>query len=286
MSQSTQQQATLSGALFRTTSSGRAASQDHTVSISPSLADGRPVSRDQARGPPVVPGSEGVAHRFGHLPVPLAPLGGARQQLGDLLGSRLMEAGLQQVGKEMMIAIPAAIVVQGHDKEVAPLQPLEHLLAVRTAPGDGVAERAGEPGEDRGLEQEGLDLLRLAREHLLDQEVQDEAVGAREGPDEAIHILPSPHGKGRHLQPGDPALGPLVERRHLLGREDEPHRLAEEGGRFVRREPEVVGADLNHLPPRSQPGDGNRWIGAGGDDQMEVGRQVFQEKGQGAVDRR
>ena len=215
----------------------------------------RPAARD------VVLGSEGVAHRFGHLAVPLAPLGGARQELGDRLVPRLMEAGLQQVGKEMMIAIPAAIVVQGHDKEVAPLQPLEHLLAVRTA-GDGVAERAGEPGEDCGLEQEGLDLLRLAAKHLLDQEVQDEAVGAREGPNEGIHILPAPHGEGCHLQAGDPALSPLVERRHLLGRKDEPHRVTEEGGRFVRREPEFVGADLDHLPPRSQPGDGNGWIGA------------------------
>jgi hypothetical protein len=40
-----------------------------------------------------------------------------------------MESRLQEVCKEMMITIPAATIVQGHDKEVSPRQSLEHLLA-------------------------------------------------------------------------------------------------------------------------------------------------------------
>ena len=45
--------------------------------------------------------------------------------------------------------------------------------------GERVAQRAGEPAEDRRVEQEGAHLWRLAVQDLLDEVVEDEPVAAR-----------------------------------------------------------------------------------------------------------
>ena len=109
-----------------------------------------------------------------------------------------------------MIAVPAPIVVERYDEEVAPLQLFEHLLTARNT-GDSVAEGTRQAGQDGSPEQECLDLLGLASEHLLQEVIHDEAMGAGKGLDKAIHVFAAAQGEGRHLQPGNPALCPLVE---------------------------------------------------------------------------
>ena len=54
---------------------------------------------------------------------------------GDRLGAGLAgQPGAQRVGEQLVIAVPAPLVVQRHQEQVGPLQRLEGLLAV--APGD------------------------------------------------------------------------------------------------------------------------------------------------------
>ncbi len=65
----------------------------------------------------------------------------------------------QDVGEQVVVAVPAALVVQRHHEQVPALQRLEHLAAPGRL-GDGVAQRAGEPVEDRGAEQEVADAPR------------------------------------------------------------------------------------------------------------------------------
>ena len=60
----------------------------------------------------------------------------------------------------------ASVVVERYEEQVRPVQLLQHRLAV-VAPGHGFAEGAREPVEDRGVEEEGAHVLRLALEHLL-----------------------------------------------------------------------------------------------------------------------
>ena len=59
----------------------------------------------------------------------------------------------KNISKEMVIAIPVALVVQRNDKEVAPLQSFQ-LRAAFILTGDGITQRATQPVENGGLEQE------------------------------------------------------------------------------------------------------------------------------------
>ena len=101
----------------------------------------------------------------------------------------------------MMVAIPVALIVQRHDKQIGALQLLQNKLAVAprglttvrhvtlsrlrgshaqsfSASRHGITQRAAHAVEDGGLEQEGLDVGRLGREHLGRQIIHDIAVAA------------------------------------------------------------------------------------------------------------
>ena len=47
----------------------------------------------------------------------------------DLLGLLRLEVGAQDIGKQVVIAVPAALVVQRHDEEVAAFEGLQPELA-------------------------------------------------------------------------------------------------------------------------------------------------------------
>ena len=82
------------------------------------------------------------------------------------------------------------------------------------------------------------------------------------------------------LQPGDPALGALLERVHVGGGEVEPHHLVEERhGPRVRRQPQVGGPDLGELATTAQPGQGEGRVGAGRQHQVQLGGKVVEEEG-------
>jgi hypothetical protein len=87
-----------------------------------------------------------------------------------------------------MVTPPAADLIQWHKEQACPLGLLQQGLAAGAA-GDRVAQRTGQPVQHRGLQQEGAQLLILAVEHLLGQEVQHVAVAAGERRHEAGHIL-------------------------------------------------------------------------------------------------
>ena len=72
--------------------------------------------------------------------------------------------------------------------------------------------------EDRGLEQKGLDVRRLAHEDFCRQILAHEALAARERADEAGQVVAIAHRQRRQLQAGDPAFGALLERRDVARR--------------------------------------------------------------------
>src|SRR5674476_194032 len=67
----------------------------------------------------------------------------------------------QHVRKEMVVAILLAAVIERDQEEVSPIQSLQHCPAAVLA-GDGIAQWAAEPVQDRGLQQEAADLFGLA----------------------------------------------------------------------------------------------------------------------------
>ena len=65
----------------------------------------------------------------------------------------LFDTGANQIGEEMVVTPPAAYLVQRHQEQPGPLYLLEQRLTVATA-GHRVAQRARQPLQHRGLEQE------------------------------------------------------------------------------------------------------------------------------------
>ena len=137
------------------------------------------VPLDQPRRPGGVPGGQGVPHRVIGQPMLLAPGGRVTVQARDPAGSLLLQAGAQQVGEQVVVAPPAAHIIQRHQEQVRPLRLLQHRLAAVPA-GDRITQPAGQAFQQRGFQQEGAHLLALALEYLLGQVVQDIAVAAAE----------------------------------------------------------------------------------------------------------
>ena len=91
----------------------------------------------------------------------------------------LLQAGAEQVGEQVVVAPPAAHLIQRHQEQAGLFHPLQHRLAISAA-GDRITQPAGQAFQQRGFQQEGAQLLLLAVQHLLGQVVQDIAVAAAE----------------------------------------------------------------------------------------------------------
>ena len=89
-----------------------------------------------------------VADGLGSFAVLLVPLARPPVQLGHLVGSLVQQVRTKHVCEEMVVAIPPATIVERDQEQVRPVQRLEHGLAAVLA-GDGIAQRAAQPVEDR-----------------------------------------------------------------------------------------------------------------------------------------
>src|SRR5688572_17367785 len=99
---------------------------------------GKAFAVDQSLGALDIMGSRGMPKCFHLKAILFIPLAGTDVQLAQaaLLISgpsrqSLMQALSQQIGKEMMVAVPAPLVVQGYQEEVCALQILEGFLSGR-----------------------------------------------------------------------------------------------------------------------------------------------------------
>ena len=111
-----------------------------------------------------------MVDRGWEIAVPLVPAARSPVKLRKVIGLLVQQPGAHHVREEVMVAIPAALVVQWHDEEIALLQRFQEPPAVVPL-GDGVAQRAAQPVEDGGTQQEIADICRLASQDLLSQVV-------------------------------------------------------------------------------------------------------------------
>src|SRR3990172_5736056 len=139
-----------------------------------------------------------MAHGLRDKPMALVPLGGAMMQFRPTFGPGLLQALAQEIGEETMVAIPMPVVVEREQEQVRALEVFEHPLTLELA-GEGVAQRAGEAIQNRGLAQEGLYVGRLLLENLLSQIVHDVTVAAGERADERQAVGAIPHGQRGQL---------------------------------------------------------------------------------------
>jgi hypothetical protein len=116
---------------------------------------------DQVGCPLDVATGKRVPDRGGRFTGSVVPVTGPTVQGRHLLGPLVAQVGLQHLREQVVVAVPAPGVVERDDEQVGSLQGLEHGPAV-LLPGDGVAQRPGEPVEDGGLEKERADVAGLS----------------------------------------------------------------------------------------------------------------------------
>ena len=106
-----------------------------------------------------VAGFVGAAEGLGRVGAVLfVPLGGSGEVSRGEFGIGSVELGAEELGKQVVVAVPAAVIVEGDHERVRAFQLLEHLARV-VNPEDGVAQRRRHLRQDRGREQEAPTLL-------------------------------------------------------------------------------------------------------------------------------
>ena len=115
---------------------------------------------DEVRRPVDVSGSERMPHGRDSFSRLVVPPTGAAVQVCDLLVPLVEEVGPHDLREQVVVAVPVPGAVEGYEEQVGPVQVLEHLLTAHVAR-HGVAQRAAQPVEDGGPEQEVAHLGRL-----------------------------------------------------------------------------------------------------------------------------
>ena len=127
----------------------------------------------------IIRDSQGMFNRFGGQTIGSMPDGRAAVQFGQPLGLSALQLAAQQAGKQVVVAVPARLVIQRDQEQVSRQQFFQQRGAAAAA-GHGIAQFAGQSRQDGGLQQERLYLERLDVQHFLGQVTQDKAVAAAE----------------------------------------------------------------------------------------------------------
>jgi hypothetical protein len=244
----------------------------------------REVVLDQPGRPIGGPGGQGVVDGLVDQPLLLEPGGRSLVQVGHPVWTSPLQPRKQQLGEQVVVAPPAAHLVQRHQEQVGRLDPLQQLLAVGPA-GDRIAQRTAQPRQHRRLQQELAHLRWLTLQHLLGEVVQDVPVAAGERRHEPGRIGAATQRQRGQLQPGDPPFGASRQRRQAGRRQLQPGGLPQQGGRLVGGEAQVGGAQLGQLPASAHPGQRQGGVGASGHHQPQLRRQPTEQQPQAPVDR-
>ncbi len=90
---------------------------------------------------------------LGPLAILLVPLAGPPVEIGNEIWLFIEQARPQDIGKEVVIAIPLTAGVERDHEQIRPLEGLERRSSA-TLPGDRVAQGTVQSVQDAGLEQE------------------------------------------------------------------------------------------------------------------------------------
>ena len=238
---------------------------------------------DEVSGPGDVVGSERVVDRCRVVALLLEPCARPPMKGRDQLWLLGQQSGPQQIGEQVVVAVPAPAIIERDDEQVRALERLERVATVIDL-GDGVAQGPRQSIEDRGLEEETLDPLFLTIQDLLDEVVDDVPVVPGELRDERARVGSPADRQGRELQGRDPAFGPSLEDRDVARRQPQAHRAVEVRLGFVFGEPQIRGADLDQVPARAKSSQGEGRICARDENHMELWRRVVEEELEPLVD--
>ena len=130
-----------------------------------------------------------------------------------------------------MVAEPGALGVERDDERVRVFE-LEQDPFRAGAAGQQIGELTVDLVEQGGAQQQLLDVVGLAFQHLGDQVLGDRAVAAGELGDESLRVGVAGQGERREPQARGPPFGPLVQQRRCRPRTGRsPRRRAARGSR-------------------------------------------------------
>ncbi|MNE16452.1 hypothetical protein D3C80_1093960 [compost metagenome] len=232
----------------------------------------------QVGGDIQVPCPQGLLHRLVEQPLALEPAAGTQVQ------ARQRQAGLaaaQQVGKQMVIAVPAPMFVQRHQEYLMRLQVRDDLGAV-VALTQGIAQLAAEALLARGIVEEALNFGRQNIDHFFEQVIADQALAAMQGLGQRTV---GARLAGRQLpetQPGNPAVTALDQIIQGLAAQTGAL-LAQHRQRLVGGQAQVLFVEFEQLARQTQARQVPVRAQATGDQQHQPRRQVIEEKLQAAI---
>src|SRR5215203_3210031 len=226
----------------------------------------------------VVSGHDGLPDRPLEVARTLQPHARPFAQGGHQIGPAALELVEQQLGEEVVVTVPLALLVQRNHEQVGVGEFAQE--PARTLPArHHVAKRSRQPSQDRGLQQKLPNLLGEASQNLLSQEADDVAVGAPEGLDEGVLVLLVLQGEGGEVDPRRPPFGPLEQNREVVSADVQSHLLVQQALGFLLCEGQLLGADLVHLSPGPKPPQVQGWVGPARDDEVNVLGEVLHEEG-------
>src|SRR5215213_5787478 len=241
------------------------------------------MARDQQPDTLVVSGRDGLPDRPIEVARTLQPPARPFAQGGHQVGLAAPELVEQQLGEEMVVAVPLSLLVQRNHEQVGAGELAQE--SARTLPTrDRIAQRASHRPQYRGLEQKLPNLLGESSQNFLSQETDDVAVAAAKRLDEGTLVLLVLQGEGGEVDPRGPPFGTLEQHREVIGADAKPHLLVQQAIGFLLGEGELFGADLVHLSPRPPPPKRQRRVGATRDDEVEVLGEVLNEEGHRLMD--
>lgn len=150
-----------------------------------------------------MPGAQRLFDRFVQLALSAEPAAGVEVQTGRLRIGSL--AGAQQIGKQVVITKPAALLVQRYQKHLMRLQITEHLDTVM-AVARGVAQLGAKTLQARGVIEKCLNIGRQAVDHFLKQVFANQHFTAAQRLRQGTFIAGFSGRQQPEAQPGHPAF--------------------------------------------------------------------------------
>ena len=203
-------------------------------------------------------------------------------------GHHAAQARAEQVGEEVVIAVPAPLAVKGDEEEVRPFQSSSVVWPSgdRCAAGRPRRRRSRRVGRDRGFEQESWVAEAVARApRRSDSRRRSARCPAKAAMTRARSAPADRAARARRVAVPPPIPRSLDERPHAGGSSG-GGAIDRGGSPPLRGETEIVGANFDQVAARPQPRQGERRVGARGDHEVESRRQVVEQVGHGLLDRR
>src|SRR5258708_8065975 len=152
-----------------------------------------------------------MVHCFDDQSILRVPGAGPAMQCWDERGLDLLEAAAQHLDKQVVVAVPAPLVIKRDYKQIGALECFQHRLPLLLFC-HCLAEGAAELLQDSSTQQERLHRRRLPCQYFLGEAIQHVAMTAAEGGHEPGDIASATQGERSALESSYPAFRPMLPR--------------------------------------------------------------------------